>query len=128
MSMTSSDLLVALQKTGTPAGTIEMGEKFIRLMKTEEPAELIEHLRQRRITEGTIHKAHDLLSGRKQIKDFLGEPPAEVVNNEHLAKQIAEQTSRLVERLMEKQFERQAEAQAQGIGNPRGQKLAGAKA
>lgn len=124
MGMTSTDLLQALHKTGTPQATIEHGEKFVRLMKSDEPADLIEHFRQLRITEGTIQKALDLTSGRKQVKDFLGEPPPEVLNNESLARQIAEQTKRLVETMLEKQAEKQAEAQGQGIGNPNAQKPA----
>lgn len=122
MSWTATTLLQALAQTGTPEHTIEAGHKFVRVMKDDTHEALLKHFEELKITPGTIDKAKELLSGKKQVKDYLGTPPPAVVENQHLALTLAQETARIVQEMVEKQQANQAAAAAAGIGDPTGHK------
>lgn len=122
MSWTATTLLQALGQTGTPEHTIEAGHKFVRLMKDDTPEGLLGHLRELKITQGTLDKAQELLSGKKKVEDYRGTPPAAVLENQHLAKSLAQEAMRIMQEMTERQMEKQAAAAAAGIGNPTEQK------
>lgn len=119
--MNSSDLLTALDMAGSADSTIEAGRKFVRLMNEEDPVMLINHFRELRITEGTIMKAQELLSGRKKPEDYHGKPPQWSKESEHrqLAKMVGQEVSRVLIEQQTKQSEHQSEANAGNIGNPK---------
>ena len=127
MSMTSTELLHALNESGAADATIDLGHKAIRhgVVKDDNPHSLIQYFKDASITEGTIHKAHDLLSGKTTPEHYQGTPPknsSDARTSKMLRMLVDEFKNSVRDEQLMKQAERQAEAQGAGIGNPTGQK------